>query len=201
MAETLFHILLPTEWQKHPITPNIAPLEITPNTLNSSDENHSFSPASSVATAPASSQPENTLQDPFRESHAINNPQAVEANAIEPTNHNSSAPVPRDIRIKSNDISTWSVLQKRMSLDSQFMQPAEIPAAFIGNNSRQTSTLNTQKQSFNSDSPDSRPNTITQSEIEHIVDQKISSLKVYVLESDITEAQKAVKSVVELASF
>lgn len=154
-----------------------------------------------MATAPASSQPENTLQDPFRESHAINNPQAVEANAIEPTNHNSSAPVPRDIRIKSNDISTWSVLQKRMSLDSQFMQPAEIPAAFIGNNSRQTSTLNTQKQSFNSDSPDSRPNTITQSEIEHIVDQKISSLKVYVLESDITEAQKAVKSVVELASF
>lgn len=201
MAVTLFHILLPAEWQKNPITPNIGPLEITPNTINSSDENHSFSPASSVATAPASSQPENTLQDPFRESHAINNPQAVEANAIDPTNHNSSAPVPRDIRIKSNDISTWSVLQKRMSLDSQFMQPAEIPAAFIGNNSRQTSTLNTQKQSFNSDSPDSRPNTITQSEIEHIVDQKISSLKVYVLESDITEAQKAVKSVVELASF
>ena len=201
MAVTLFHILLPAEWQKNPITPNIGPLEITPNTINSSDENHSFSPASSVATAPASSQPENTLQDPFRESHAINNPQAVEANAIEPTNHNSSAPVPRDIRIKSNDISTWSVLQKRMSLDSQFMQPAEIPAAFIGNNSRQTSTLNTQKQSFNSDASDSRPNTITQSEIEQIVDQKISSLKVYVLESDITEAQKAVKSVVELASF
>lgn len=201
MAETLFHILLPAEWQKNPITPNIVPLEITPNTINSSDENHSFSPASSVTTAPASSQPENTLQDPFRESHAINKPQAVEANAIEPTNHNSSAPVPRDIRIEPNDISTWSVLQKRMSLDSQFMQPAEIPATFIGNNSRQTSTLNTQKQSFNSDSPDSRPNSITQSEIEHIVDQKISSLKVYVLESDITEAQKAVKSIVELASF
>ncbi len=201
MAVTLFHILLPAEWQKNPITPNIVPLEITPNTINSSDENHSFSPASSVATAPASSQPENTLQDPFRESHAINKPQAVEANAIEPTHHNSSAPVPRDIRIKPNDISTWSVLQKRMSLDCQFMQPAEIPAAFIGNNSRQTSTLNTQEQSFNSNFPDSRPNSITQSEIEQIVDQKISSLKVYVLESDITEAQKAVKSVVELASF
>ncbi len=115
--------------------------------------------------------------------------------------HNSSTPVSMDIRIEPNDISTWSVLQKRMSLDSQFMQPAEIPAAFIGNNSRQTSTLNTQKQSFNSDASDSRPNTITQSKIEQIVDQKISSLKVYVLESDITEAQKAVKSIVELASF
>ena len=201
MAETLFHILLPAEWQKNPITPNIAPLEITPNTLNSSDENHSFSPASSVATAPASSQPESTLQDPFRKHQAITKPTAVESNTIEPTSHNSSTPVSMDIGIEPNDISTWSVLQKRMSLDSQFMQPAEIPAAFIGNNSRQPSTLNTQKQSFNSDSRDSRPNTITQSEIEQIVDQKISSLKVYVLESDITEAQKAVKSVVELASF
>ena len=148
MAVTLFHILLPAEWQKNPITPNIGPLEITPNTINSSDENHSFSPASSVATAPASSQPENTLQDPFRESHAINNPQAVEANAIEPTNHNSSAPVPRDIRIKSNDISTWSVLQKRMSLDSHFMQPGEIPVFFFLIILRQRSTLNTQKQSL-----------------------------------------------------
>lgn len=201
MAETLFHILLPAEWQKSPITPNIAPLEIIPNTLNSSDENHSFSPTSSVATAPTSSQPESTLQDPPIGPQTITNLTAVESNTIEPTSHNSSTPFSMDIGIEPNDISTWSVLQKRMSLDSQFMQPAEIPAAFIGNNSRQTSTLNTQKQSFNSDSPDSRPNTITQSEIEQIVDQKISSLKVYVLESDITEAQKAVKSVVELASF
>lgn len=201
MAETLFHILLPAEWQKNPITPNIAPLEITPNTLNSSDENHSFSPASSVATAPANSQPKNTLQYPSIGTQNITNLTAEESHTIEPTSHNSSTPVSMDIRIEPNDISTWSVLQKRMSLDSQFMQPAEIPAAFIGNNSRQPSTLNTQKQSFNSDSPDSRPNTITQSEIEQIVDQKISSLKVYVLESDITEAQKAVKSVVELASF
>lgn len=201
MAETLFHILLPAEWQKNPITPNIAPLGITPNTLNSSDENHSFSPASSVATAPASSQPESTLQDPPIGPQAITNLTTVESNTIEPTSHNSSTPVSMAIGIEPNDISTWSVLQKRMSLDCQFMQPAEIPAAFIGNNSRQTSTLNTQKQSFNSDSPDSRPNTITQSKIEQIVDQKISSLKVYVLESDITEAQKAVKSVVELASF
>lgn len=201
MAETLFHILLPTEWQKHPITPNIAPLEITPNTLNSSDENHSFSPASSVATAPASSQPESTLQDPPIGPQAITNLTTVESNTIEPMSHNNSTPVSMAIGIEPNDISTWSVLQKRMSLDCQFMQPAEIPAAFIGNNSRQTSTLNTQKQSFNSDASDSRPNTITQSKIEQIVDQKISSLKVYVLESDITEAQKAVKSVVELASF
>ena len=201
MAETLFHILLPAEWQKNPITPNIAPFEITLHTVNPSNENHSFSSASSVATASANSQPENTLQYPSIGTQNITNLTAEESHTIEPTSHNSSTPVSMDIRIEPNDISTWSVLQKRMSLDSQFMQPAEIPAAFIGNNSRQTSTLNTQKQSFNSDASDSRPNTITQSKIEQIVDQKISSLKVYVLESDITEAQKAVKSVVELASF
>ena len=154
-----------------------------------------------MATAPASSQPESTLQDPPIGPQAITNLTTVESNTIEPMSHNSSTPVSMAIGIEPNDISTWSVLQKRMSLDCQFMQPAEIPAAFIGNNSRQTSTLNTQKQSFNSDASDSRPNTITQSEIGQIVDQKISSLKVYVLESDITEAQKAVKSVVELASF
>ena len=149
MAETLFHILLPAEWQKNPITPNIAPLGITPNTLNSSDENHSFSPASSVATAPASSQPESTLQDPPIGPQAITNLTTVESNPIQPLSHNNSTPVSMAIGIEPNDISTWSVLQKRMSLDCQFMQPAEIPAAFIGNNSRQTSTLNTQKQSFN----------------------------------------------------
>ena len=154
-----------------------------------------------MATAPASSQPESTLQDPPIGPQAITNLTTVESNTIEPMSHNNSTPVSMAIGIEPNDISTWSVLQKRMSLDCQFMQPAEIPAAFIGNNSRQTSTLNTQKHSFNRDASYSRPNTITQCKIEQIVDQKISSLKVYVLESDITEAQKAVKSVVELASF
>ena len=154
-----------------------------------------------MATATATSQTESTLQDPPIGPQAITNLTTVESNTIEPMSHNNSTPVSMAIGIEPNDISTWSVLQKRMSLDCQFMHPAEIPAAFIVNNSRQTSTQNTQKLSFNSDASDSRPNTITQSKIEQIVDQKISSLKVYVLESDITEAQKAVNSFVELASF
>jgi hypothetical protein len=122
--------------QLHQILP---PSKSPPNTLNSSDENHSFSPASSVATAPASSQPESTLQDPPIGPQAITNLTTVESNTIEPMSHNNSTPVSMAIGIEPNDISTWSVLQKRMSLDCQFMQPAEIPAAFIGNNSRQTS--------------------------------------------------------------
>jgi len=42
---------------------------------------------------------------------------------------------------------------------------------------------------------------VTREEIAEIIDSKLASLKVYVVESDITEAQSAVKSVVELASY
>lgn len=42
---------------------------------------------------------------------------------------------------------------------------------------------------------------VTRNEIEELLDRKLSTLKVYVLESEITEAQQAVKSIVELSSF
>lgn len=42
---------------------------------------------------------------------------------------------------------------------------------------------------------------VTRNEIEELFDRKLSTLKVYVLESEITEAQQAVKSIVELSSF
>ena len=42
---------------------------------------------------------------------------------------------------------------------------------------------------------------VTRNEIEELLDRKLSTLKVYVLESEITEAQQAVKSIIELSSF
>lgn len=49
-----------------------------------------------------------------------------------------------------------------------------------------------------SDTPRSYPTRI---EVSQMIDEKLNGLRVYVLESDITQAQQAVKSVVELASF
>lgn len=46
---------------------------------------------------------------------------------------------------------------------------------------------------------DSAP--LTKADIAEIIDNRLMALKIYVVESDITEAQQAVKSVVELASF
>lgn len=43
--------------------------------------------------------------------------------------------------------------------------------------------------------------SLSEESIERIVERKISELRIYVLESDITEAQKAVRSVVELSKY
>lgn len=42
---------------------------------------------------------------------------------------------------------------------------------------------------------------VTQAEVRKMIDERLDALRIYVLESDITQAQQAVKSVVELASF
>ena len=52
-----------------------------------------------------------------------------------------------------------------------------------------------------SDAPGISTAPVTRNEIEELFDRKLSTLKVYVLESEITEAQQAVKSIVELSSF
>ena len=43
--------------------------------------------------------------------------------------------------------------------------------------------------------------SLTRAEVKEMIDEKINGLKIYVLESDITQAQQAVKSIVELSSF
>ena len=48
---------------------------------------------------------------------------------------------------------------------------------------------------------ETNPVTLTRAEVRQMIDETIQGLKIYVLESDITQAQKAVKSIVELASF
>jgi len=48
---------------------------------------------------------------------------------------------------------------------------------------------------------ENHPITLTRAEVKEMIDEKINGLKIYVLESDITQAQQAVKSIVELASF
>ena len=55
--------------------------------------------------------------------------------------------------------------------------------------------------SYPSDAPGISTAPVTRNEIEELFDRKLSTLKVYVLESEITEAQQAVKSIVELSSF
>ena len=48
---------------------------------------------------------------------------------------------------------------------------------------------------------ENHPITLTRAEVKEMIDEKINGLKIYVLESDITQAQQAVKSIVELSSF
>ena len=48
---------------------------------------------------------------------------------------------------------------------------------------------------------ETNPVTLTRAEVRQMIDETIQGLKIYVLESDITQAQQAVKSIVELASF
>lgn len=42
---------------------------------------------------------------------------------------------------------------------------------------------------------------VTRAEVAQMIDERLGALRIYVLESDITAAQQAVKSVVELSSF
>ncbi len=54
---------------------------------------------------------------------------------------------------------------------------------------------------YRAESINKNPVYATKNEIEEIIDKKINNLRVYVLESDITNAQNAVRTIVEQASF
>ena len=59
----------------------------------------------------------------------------------------------------------------------------------------------TQENTSPAETGNTPPAYATKQEIEEILENKINNLRVYVLESDITEAQNSVRSIVEQASF
>lgn len=207
MAETLFHILLPEEWQKDPITPEItssqAPtidLTVTDSDAIQDSSVPSLSRANiqfSTTTVSQTNPPNNNVERPVIPDAEASKQRFVESNTSKnqvPSNlaNNEMVPV-----LKLN----WRTLQNRLHIDSQMMQPAEIIGSPVDTYVRSSATRNLRSKTFSIDSPTANETNISRNDVEQIVDQKLSSLKVYVLESEITEAQKAVKSVVELASF
>lgn len=207
MAETLFHILLPEEWQKDPITPEITSSQIPTIDLTVTDGDAirdspvpSLSRANiqfSTTTVSQTNPPNNNVEQPVIPDTETSKQRFVESNTSEnqvPSNLANNEMVPA---LKLN----WRTLQNRFHIDSQMMQPAEIIGSPVDTYVRSSATRNLRSKTFSIDSPAANETDISRNDIEQIVDQKLSSLKVYVLESEITEAQKAVKSVVELASF
>ncbi len=207
MAETLFHILLPEEWQKDPITPEITSSQIPTIDLTVTDGDAirdspvpSLSRANiqfSTTTVSQTNPPNNNVEQPVIPDTETSKQRFVESNTSEnqvPSNLANNEMVPA---LKLN----WRTLQSRLHIDSQMMQPAEIIGSPVDTYVRSSATRNLRSKTFSIDSPAANETDISRNDVEQIVDQKLSSLKVYVLESEITEAQKAVKSVVELASF
>ena len=77
------------------------------------------------------------------------------------------------------------------------MRPVNLASSTTPGNSANTDDSSI----YPSDAPGISTAPVTRNEIEELFDRKLSTLKVYVLESEITEAQQAVKSIVELSSF
>ena len=77
------------------------------------------------------------------------------------------------------------------------MRPVNLASSTTPGNSANTDDSSI----YPSDAPGISTAPVTRNEIEELFDRKFSTLKVYVLESEITEAQQAVKSIVELSSF
>lgn len=207
MAETLFHILLPEEWQKDPITPEItsskAPtIDLTVTDGDAIQDSPVPSPSSaniqfSTTAVPQTIPPNNNVERPVAPNAEAAKQRFAESNALENqtlSNLTTNGMAPGS---KLN----WKTLQNRLHIDSQMMQPAEIIGSPVDTYVRSSATRNLRSKTFSIDSPTANETNISRNDVEQIVDQKLSSLKVYVLESEITEAQKAVKSVVELASF
>ena len=207
MAETLFHILLPEEWQKDPITPEITSSQIPTIDLTVTDGDAirdspvpSLSRANiqfSTTTVSQTNPPNNNVEQPVIPDTETSKQRFAESNTLENqtlSNLTTNGMVPVS---KLN----WRTLQSRLHIDSQMMQPAEIIGSPVDTYVRSSATRNLRSKTFSIDSPAANETDISRNDVEQIVDQKLSSLKVYVLESEITEAPKAVKSVVELASF
>lgn len=211
MAETLFHILLPEEWQKAPITPEITSSQTPAIDLTVTDgeaiqdspvpslskANIQFSTIAVPQTIPPNNNPNNNVERPVMPDTETSKQRLVESNTSE--NQTLSNLATNGMAPVSN--LNWKTLQNRLHIDSQMMQPAEIIGSPVDTYVRSSATRNLRSKTFSMDSPAANETDISRNDIEQIVDQKLSSLKVYVLESEITEAQKAVKSVVELASF
>ena len=207
MAEILFHILLPEEWQKDPITPEITSSQAPAIDLTVTDgEAIQNSPTSSPSRAniqfsttavPQTIPPNNNVERPVAPNAEAAKQRFAESNTLENqtlSNLTTNGMVPVS---KLN----WRTLQSRLHIDSQMMQPAEIIGSPVDTYVRSSATRNLRSKTFSIDSPAANETDTSRNDVEQIVDQKLSTLKVYVLESEITEAQKAVKSVVELASF
>lgn len=207
MAEILFHILLPEEWQKDPITPEITSSQIPTIDLTVTDGDAirdspvpSLSRANiqfSTTTVSQTNPPNNNVEQPVIPDTETSKQRFAESNTLENqtlSNLTTNGMVPVS---KLN----WRTLQSRLHIDSQMMQPAEIIGSPVDTYVQSSATRNLRSKTFSIDSPAANETDISRNDVEQIVDQKLSSLKVYVLESEITEAQKAVKSVVELASF
>lgn len=207
MAEILFHILLPEEWQKDPITPEITSSQAPAIDLTVTDgEAIRDSPVPSLSraniqfsttTVSQTNPPNNNVEQPVIPDTEASKQRFVESNTSENQTlsnfaTNGMAPISK---------LNWRALQSRLHIDSQMMQPAEIIGSPVDTYVRSSATRNLRSKTFSIDSPTANETNISRNDVEQIVDQKLSSLKVYVLESEITEAQKAVKSVVELASF
>ena len=207
MAETLFHILLPEEWQKAPITPEITSSQTPTIDLTVTDGDAirdspvpSLSRANiqfSTTTVSQTNPPNNNVEQPVIPDTEASKQRFVESNTSENQIRYNQA----NNKIAPASNLNWKTLQNRLHIDSQMMQPAEIIGSPVDTYVRSSATRNLRSKTFSIDSPAANKTDISRNDIEQIVDQKLSSLKVYVLESEITEAQKAVKSVVELASF
>lgn len=86
------------------------------------------------------------------------------------------------------------------ALPTADLYPAPLPLSYNHEASGASTDTRTSPASARS-VPDETQPIFTQAEVRKMIDERLDALRIYVLESDITQAQQAVKSVVELASF
>ena len=132
-------------------------------------------------------------------------PSSPDINANPPDN-SATAISPLSVLSASEDKpqNTFSITSSPLSFESHRsiadLQPLSLSGSLIDKQTSSPSASSNPPTTPSSASPnDSAP--LVRAEVRQMIDEALNGLKVYVLESDITQAQQAVKSIVELASF
>ncbi|EHB92448.1 hypothetical protein [Alistipes indistinctus] len=222
MSSPLYHIQLPEEWLQEQTEYSAPPPDPQAQRVVPAVDFPISAPTAETSGPDSAKEPGNILRPGFESDIPDTGPNMESSpSGIDPepasnsprstisATHTTSAPlnftfspIPAIPSIAPADPQTGIQVRLSQSLwkipeANANMRPVNLASSTTLGNSANTDDSSI----YPSDAPGISTAPVTRNEIEELFDRKLSTLKVYVLESEITEAQQAVKSIVELSSF